>query len=75
MALLHGRVAEAAGWNPLVFTAVVAIALVNLYAAAVLAGRLPRLRFSLGAAEARLVRVAGVLSVAANWAYVIHRAA
>jgi len=73
LALLHGRVGEALGWNPLVFAGLAGIALVNLYAAAVLAAGLPRARLSLGAPEARLARVACVLLLAANWAYEIHR--
>ena len=73
LALLHGHVGEALGWNPLVFTGIAAMALVNLYAAGVLAAGLPRARLSLGGMEARLLRVACVLLLAANWGYEIHR--
>jgi hypothetical protein len=72
LALLHGRVGEALAWNPLVFTGLAALALLNLYAAAVLAARLPRVRLSLTGGEARLLRWACVLLLAANWAYEIH---
>ncbi len=73
LALLHGRVAEALSWNPLVFAGLVALVLLNGYALAVLAGRLPRARLSLSAAEGRILRVACALLLAANWAYEIHR--
>lgn len=73
VALLHGRVSEALGWNPLVFTGLAAMALLNLYAIAVLAAGLPRVRLSLRGGEARFLRIACVLLLLANWAYEIHR--
>ena len=73
IALLHGRIGQALGWNPLVFTGLILLAIFNLYAAAVLMGRLPRLRFSLTGWEGRFLRVASIILVAANWAYEIHR--
>jgi len=73
LALLHGRIGEALGWNPLVFVGLGGIALLNVYAAAVVAGRLPRFRFSLSGLEARIMRVGFVLLLTANWAYEIHR--
>ena len=38
-----------------------------------LAARLPRFRFSIGVSEGRILRVAFVILVTANWAYEIHR--
>jgi hypothetical protein len=73
LALLHGRVAEAAAWNPLVFAGLAALMLFNLYAAAVLLARLPRLRLSFGQNENRILRIALPILMAANWAYEIHR--
>lgn len=73
LALVHGHVAQALGWNPMVFAGLALMALFNLYAAAVLLCRLPRLRISLNGWEARVVRVAAVVLVAANWAYEIRR--
>jgi hypothetical protein len=73
LALLHGRVAEAAGWNPLVFAGLAGLALLNLYAIAVLLARQPRLRLSLTTTEGHILRIAFVVLAAANWAYEIHR--
>ena len=73
MALLHGRVGEALGWNPLVFTGLAAVALLNLYAIVVLAAGLPRVRFSLRGGQARFLRIACLILLLANWAYEIHR--
>ena len=47
--------------------------LFNLYAAAVLLARLPRLRLSFGQNENRILRIALPILMAANWAYEIHR--
>jgi len=73
IALVHGHIGQALGWNPMVFTGLALLALFNVYAAAVLVGRLPRLRISLNGWEGRVIRVASVLLVAANWTYEIHR--
>jgi len=73
LALVHGHVAQALGWNPLVFAGLALLAVFNVYAAAVLIGWLPRLRISLNGWEGRVVRVAAVVLVAANWAYEIRR--
>jgi hypothetical protein len=75
LALLHGRVGEAFGWNPMVFAGLAALALVNLYTAAALVARLPRLRLSVSRMEGRVLRVAFVITMAANWTYEIHRLA
>jgi hypothetical protein len=71
LALLHGRVAEAIAWNPMAFAALAVIALLNVYAAAALALRLPRVRLRLSPAELRVAGIVGLLVVAANWAYLI----
>lgn len=73
MALLHGHVAQAIGWNPLAFIGLVLLAVLNIYSGVALAARLPRFRFSIGASEGRILRVAFVILVTANWAYEIHR--
>lgn len=73
LALLHGKPGEALGWNPLIFTGLVVLALVNLYAAGAVVAGLPRARLSLNRNEARILRVACVILLAANWAYEIHR--
>ena len=73
MAVLHGHIGQALGWNPMVFAGLALLALFNVYAAAVLLGQLPRLRISLNGWEGNVVRVASVVVIAANWAYEIHR--
>jgi len=72
LALMHGHVSQALGWNPLIFTGLAGMALVNLYAIAVLLGGLPRIRFSFTGREGRVLKWACLLLVAANWAYEIH---
>jgi hypothetical protein len=72
LALLHGRIAEAAGWNPLVFAGLAAFALLDLYAATVLLAGLPRIRLSLSKTESGISWILFVVLLAANWAYVIH---
>ena len=72
IALLHGRLAEAVSWNPMVFAAILLLTFLNLHSLAVLIARLPRLRFSLTPLEARILRIACVLLAAANWSYEIH---
>jgi len=72
-ALVHGRVGEALGWNPLVFACLAALAVVNVYAATVLMTGRPRARVSLSALEGRIVRVGCVCLLGANWLWVLHR--
>jgi hypothetical protein len=72
LALLHGHVAQAFAWNPMVFAGLAALALFNVYAAAVLMGSLPRVRLRLGRWESRLARAGAVAMVALNWAYEVH---
>ncbi len=72
LALLHGRIAEAASWNPMVFTGLFAAVLFSLYAAAVLLFKLPRLRLRFSPAEARILRYACLFIISTNWLYEIH---
>jgi hypothetical protein len=65
----HGHFASAWNWNPLVFLILCGISLYNIYAGAVLATRSPRLHLALSQLEKRIVRIAIVCLVAANWAY------
>jgi hypothetical protein len=73
LALMHGHVAQAIGWNPLAFAAIIALACFNLYSAAVQFRWLPRIRFSATPSDRRVLFIVAVLIVAANWAYEIHR--
>ena len=75
LALMHGHVAEAFAWNPLVFAALSMVILGNVYSLGVTIGGLPRLRVSLGKAEARIVLAAIVVVVVFNWMYEIHHLA
>ena len=65
----------AAFWiNPLAFCALVATAFFDLYAATVLALRLPRLRLDTWPAwVGESVRVAALATIAANWAWLVWR--
>ena len=65
----------AAFWiNPLAFGAFVALALFDLYAATVLALRLPRLRADAWPAWfGKSVRLAAIVTIAANWAWLVWR--
>jgi hypothetical protein len=72
LSLLHGHIAAAAAWNPLAFSGLAALGVLNLYAAGAVAGWLPRLRLSISGMEARMAASAGALLVIANWAYLIH---
>jgi hypothetical protein len=62
-------------WNPLAFIALCGVVLFDLYAAAVLLTRSPRLRvIDWTRAEKNAVRVAVVVLIAVNWAYLFaHR--
>lgn len=75
-ALLHADFASALRLNPGACFAFAGIALYDLYAACVLAFRLPRIRFAeITAAQSRIARTACVLLLALNWIYVLHREA
>ena len=72
--LLAGHVGTALGWNPLVFIFFVAAGVFLIYAAAVTALRLPRIRVdSVTPREANILRLVIVLVAAANWIYEIYR--
>jgi Protein of unknown function (DUF2752) len=71
LSLIHGHILQAFAWNPLVFTSLLGLAALNLYAAAVLTTRLPRIRLSLSSIEGRALRIASVILFAANWTYEI----
>ncbi len=62
----------AAGTNPLAFLGFGAIAIYDLYAAIVLAFRLPRLRFdTIPAHHSRLIRYAVIAAILGNWAWLV----
>ncbi len=72
--LLAGHVGAAFAWNPLVFLSLAGAGVFMIYAAAVTAFRMPRLRVvEITASEARALRLAIVLALAANWIYLIYR--
>jgi len=61
-------------WNPLVFGALCGMSIFNAYAAAVLILRAPRFRMSqFSATERKFIRVAAILLLIANWAYLLSR--
>jgi hypothetical protein len=75
LSLVHGDLIRAWRDNPLVFVCYGGTLLVNLYAAAVLFFRLPRLR--LASLPSKIKRAAGalvVIALTANWIYLLaHR--
>ena len=71
---LHGHFAAALRWNPLAFVSLWAISLFDVYAAAVLIMRWPRLRVvGLTKKERTLIRVAVISLLVLNWIYVLTR--
>ena len=72
----HGHLFQAWHWNPLAFVALCGVALFDVYAAMVLAVRLPRLRLvEWTGSEKNTLRVAVVVLITLNWAYLLaHRA-
>ena len=76
IALLHGNFPQAWSWNPLALVALCGVALFDLYAAVVLLARTPRFRvIDWTRTEKKGVRVAVVVLIAVNWAYLLaHRA-
>jgi len=72
-ALLHGRVGEAMGWNPMVFLGLAAMALLTVYLGVVVLAGLPRVRVMFTGNEACFFQWAFVVVAAANWAYEIRR--
>jgi hypothetical protein len=72
IAFLHGDFLTALRWNPLVFSALCALSIFNIYAFAVLIARRPRLRIAgFTAAEKKLVRTVVVALLALNWIYLL----
>ena len=73
-ALLHGHPFEALAWNPLLTLVLAGTAFYILYAAVVVIGKLPRLRWTPPSrSETRWIRIGVILLLAANWAYLIWR--
>jgi hypothetical protein len=72
IAFLHGDFLTALRWNPLVFSALCALSIFNIYAFAVLTARRPRLRIAgFTAAQKKLVRTGIVALLALNWIYLL----
>ena len=70
--LLAGSFGEAWQLNPLAFLSFVGVGLFDLYAVAVLALRLPRLRFEkVSAGSARLFRVTIFIALGLNWIWLL----
>ena len=73
-ALLAGNWTAAFLMNPLVFLGAIGVALYDIYAAAVLALRAPRIRFDqLSRCAGNIIRVLVIVAVISNWAWLIHR--
>jgi len=61
-------------WNPLVFGALSGLSIFDAYAAAALILRAPRFRLSqFSGTEKHFIRVAAILLLIANWAYLLSR--
>lgn len=74
LAFLYGDFAGAWQLNPLIFAALCALAVFDLYAAAVLITRSPRLRIGFAYARAGRIAAAGaVIAAGANWIYLLAR--
>jgi hypothetical protein len=75
IAFSYGNMLIAWSWNPLAFLAICGMALFDVYAALVLLTRGPRLRIvEWTRAEKNAVRIAVVVLIAVNWAYLLaHR--
>ena len=72
-ALLHGRILEAAAWNPLLFCGVALLCSWGALSAIRLALVVPTWRLVVEPRERRALGLLVVATVAANWAYVIWR--
>jgi hypothetical protein len=74
IALLHGDFAGALKWNPLLTLVLAGTAFYILFAAVVVIGKLPRLRWTSPSLwESRWIRIFVILLLAANWGYLIWR--
>ena len=71
IALSRGQIAHGLFLNPLATVAAGVALMYLIYAAAVLAFRLPRLRPLVTPAGARAIRVVSVAAIAINWAWLI----
>jgi hypothetical protein len=72
IAFLHLDFLTALRWNPLVFSALCALSIFNIYAFVVLVARRPRLRIAdLNAAQKKFIRVGVVTLLAVNWIYLL----
>jgi hypothetical protein len=72
--LLHGNVAAAFLFNPLLILAIFGMALYLVYSMVVTIARLPRLRMeSIPEETAFLIRIGVVVLFAVNWTYLIVR--
>jgi hypothetical protein len=68
----HGHFLAALKWNPLVFTALCALTVFDLYAVAALAAHGPRLRICFDTQTAKtFVRIAVISVLALNWIYLL----
>lgn len=73
-AILHGDIAASLAWNPLMTLVLSGAALYIVYAAVVVIGKLPRLRWTPPSGlESLLMRIGLILLIAANWSYLIWR--
>jgi hypothetical protein len=71
---LHGNFLAAWKWNPLVLIFLSGLTLFNVYAAAVLATRAPRLRLGgLSSVEKKAARGFVIVLLALNWIYLLAR--
>jgi Protein of unknown function (DUF2752) len=68
----RGNFLAAIHWNPLVFAALCALSIFNIYATVVIVTRAPRLRVVLSAAtERKYLRIIAVTVFALNWSYLL----
>jgi hypothetical protein len=75
VAFFHGHLFSAWFWNPVVFCALCAIALFDLYAMAVLVARAPRFRITWSTTRSKQVtRFVVVTGLALNWIYLLSHA-
>ena len=69
---LHGRFLAALEWNPLVFAILCAMVALNLYAAAVLFARVPRVRLiQFTPSEKKTARIMLIAAAVSNWIYLL----
>jgi Protein of unknown function (DUF2752) len=69
----HGDFIGALRWNPLVFFALCALSIFDVYAFAVLTFPAPRLRLEFTAPEKNLIRAFVIVLLLANWVYLLSR--